>query len=188
MGKKTIQSIVLTGMLVLCTGCGKAPLSEDELNQLPEYSISGSYSYDTSDIKQRVEHSELVFVAKVVSYDGSRLEDQAVREDEKKGSVLLGTPYTDYTVQVIENIKGNLELEKTIKIIKDGGLSPDGDSIYIWDNDELPRTGNVYIFCATQEPDGTPLICGPYSNILITKVDKNNSMLVKYRDIAHSSK
>ena len=70
--------------------------------------------------------------------------------------------------------------------IKDGGLSPDGDSVYIRDHDELPRAGNVYVFCATQEPDGTPLVCGPYSNMPIKQEDENDTTLVRYREVARS--
>ena len=179
--KKRLKTtaMVLCVMLVL-SGCSSSAMSETELMQLPSYTIEGSFSYDTSDLRQVIGFAKYVFVAEVISYDGSRLEDVAYREDEKQGKVKLGSPYTDYTVRVTENIKGQLKINETLKIKKDGGLAPDGESVYVWENDELPRTGETYVFCATQETDGTLLVCGPSSNVLVSS-GREKETIDKYK-------
>ena len=75
------------------------------------------------------------------------------------------TPYTNYTVDVVENIKGNLTTEETIPIQKTGGLSKDKSEYVIYEGDELPAVGQTYIFFTYAQPDGSLLLSGPVSNI-----------------------
>lgn len=74
------------------------------------------------------------------------------------------SPYTVYSVEVLENLKGNLNKEMPITIEKSGGLSTDGN-IYLYEDDILPIEEEYYIIIGYGQPDGSILLTGPSSNI-----------------------
>ena len=78
----------------------------------------------------------------------------------------VGSPYTNYTIQVLENIKGELITDKPIPIVKQGGISEKQDAIYLFENDSLPSENSIYIFLAYAQEDGSLLISGPNSNVM----------------------
>ena len=79
--------------------------------------------------------------------------------------------HTNYTVNVIENIKGELVTEQSISITKQGGVSENQDAVYVFENDELPVANNTYIFLAYAQEDGSLLISGPNSNVLYNNAE-----------------
>ena len=83
-----------------------------------------------------------------------------------KKEILRGSPYTNYTIQVLENIKGELITDKPIPIVKQGGISEKQDAIYLFENDSLPSENSIYIFLAYAQEDGSLLISGPNSNVM----------------------
>ena len=87
-------------------------------------------------------------------------------EDEKGNPKEVGSPYTNYTIQVLENIKGELITDKPIPIVKQGGISEKQDAIYLFENDSLPSENSIYIFLAYAQEDGSLLISGPNSNVM----------------------
>lgn len=72
----------------------------------------------------------------------------------------------NYTIQVLENIKGELITDKPIPIVKQGGISEKQDAIYLFENDSLPSENSIYIFLAYAQEDGSLLISGPNSNVM----------------------
>ena len=61
-------------------------------------------------------------------------------------------PYTNYTIQVLENIKGELITDKPIPIVKQGGISEKQDAIYLFENDSLPsEKSHLYLLAYAQE-------------------------------------
>lgn len=55
-------------------------------------------------------------------------------------------PYTRYNVKVINNIKGELPLDTTIQVNKEGGTSEDSSCYILLENDFLPDEDKYYIF------------------------------------------
>jgi hypothetical protein len=68
---------------------------------------------------------------------------------------------------VIDNLKGKLKKNTPLPIFKEGGIAMDQASVYLYEDDELPRTGSYYIFLGFAQPDGSIIVSGPNSNILI---------------------
>ena len=105
-------------------------------------------------------------------------ENKEVETDDGKTREVSG-PYTNYTVNVTKNIKGNLVTDTAIPIQKSGGLSEDGSQYFVYEGDELPVVGNEYIFFAYAQPDGSLLISGPVSNM---SVSDNTSDIAPFSD------
>ncbi|MGB8452487.1 MAG: hypothetical protein WCD89_09150 [Anaerocolumna sp.] len=55
-------------------------------------------------------------------------------------------PETRYNVKVINNIKGELPLDTTVQVDKEGGISEDSSCYILYGNDFLPEEGEYYIF------------------------------------------
>ena len=127
--------------------------------------IEGSFAINYNDLNQVVGSADYVFVGTVESDEGTVYKDYVTMETENGGTKEVGTPYSNYMVTVIENIKGNLITEKPIPVQKSGGLSKDGTTIYLYEGDELPVVGGTYIFFAYAQQDGSLLISGPISNV-----------------------
>ena len=95
-------------------------------------------------------------------------------ETEGGGTKEVSSPYTIYSIQVIDNIKGNLQKNKSFDIAKAGGISKTGNTVYIYEGDELPQENKYYIMMAYAQPDGTILVSGLNSNILLNVTDKQD--------------
>ena len=133
--------------------------------------MEGDFAINYNDLNQVVGSADYVFVGTVESDEGTVYKNYVTMETENGGTKEVGTPYSNYMVTVIENIKGNLITEKPVPVQKSGGLSEDGTTIYLYEGDELPMVGATYIFFAYAQQDGSLLISGPVSNI---DLDVNN--------------
>lgn len=157
--------------LSLFTGCSKSEsgvlmdLSSINTEKLPISTIQASLIYDPDDPRETVGVADYVFAGKVVNAEGTEYRHVVPMEDENGNVVETGIPYTHYTVQVIENLKGTLQTGEPIKLVKSGGIEQDQKSLCLYENDVLPRAGNTYIFRAYTQEDGSLLVSGPVSNI-----------------------
>lgn len=104
-----------------------------------------------------------MFVATINSYDNTNYEIQEVTENGENISI----PYTNYSITVLENIKGNLKTNEHIPLQKYGGIREDGKKYILYENDFLPEEGKTYIFLAFSTKNGGLLLNGPTSNVLI---------------------
>ncbi len=138
-----------------------------DTDSLPISKIEAAFVYDVNNITEAVGISDFVFAAKVVSNDGTKYKDTVVMEDIYGKPKEVGTPYTSYTLDVLENIKGSLTTEPSIEVIKHGGIVKTKDSVILFENDMLPKEGKVYIFSGYAQKDGSILISGPNSNVLV---------------------
>lgn len=190
--KKTF-TLISVGCVLMCVLIGTAAykvnnnpkLIEDEL---PIQRIHGSFIYDVNNKFETVGIADYVFIGKVIKNDGTKYKNIVTMEDENGNTKDVGTPYTDFTVQVIDNIKGSLKTDSYIKITKYGGINQDKTEIYLFDDDILPTEDNNYVFLAYGQPDGSLLISGPNSNVPINttyndaSVIKRNSVVENYMD------
>lgn len=132
---------------------------------IPTSYLRATYAIDYNNMEMVVGDADYVFVGTISSKENTVYKNplEIVNEEGKVSEE--ATPYTNYTVDVVENIKGNLTTEETIPIQKTGGLSKDKSEYVIYEGDELPVVGQTYIFFTYAQPDGSLLLSGPVSNI-----------------------
>lgn len=162
--------IVIFIFSVALTGCGGKTASGSEQSQRDTATIAASYIYDVRDMNARVGDSDYVFVANVVKKDAST----ETPED--------GIPYTNYELQVLENIKGNLTVNETIPLKKEGGYLESEKITYVYEDDFLPEEGQLCVFLTRAGEDGTLYASGENSTILLKdamEYDSSNGILSK---------
>jgi len=145
--------------------------SGEYLNGKPISRLQGSFAIDVNNPRELVGDADYVFVAEVVSEDGTEYLFPIEVETDDGGTKVVTSPYTNYSIKVVEDIKGNLVTDTVIPIQKDGGLFEDGSMYQLYEDDELPVVGETYIFYAYAQEDGSLLISGPNSNV---KMDMPN--------------
>ncbi|MDY0323566.1 MAG: cell surface protein [Candidatus Carbobacillus sp.] len=150
-----------------------------DTSKLPIFPIRGSFVYDVNNINEAVGIVDYVFVGKVVRNDGTIYKGIITMESEN-GPKEVGTPYTKYAIQVIDNIKG--ALIDTIEVLKHGGVSQDNKGnkgVFIFEDDLLPEVDKFYIFLGYAQKDGSIIISGPNSNVPLNVSDKQSNNLTK---------
>lgn len=174
-------ALIVTGYFVANTN-----LSNVDISKLPVYPMRATFVYDTNNVKEAVGICDYVFIGEVVSCDGTQYKNIITMEDENGKPKEVGSPYTNYTINVMENIKGELITEESIKITKQGGVSKNRDAVYVFENDELPVANNTYIFLAYAQKDGSLLVSGPNSNVLLnttgTYSSTSNTEYTEYKE------
>lgn len=165
--------LLVIGVLFFCIA---KPSTSDEIKT--SY-LRGTFSIDYSDLNAVVGDADYVFVGTVASEEATVYKDAVTVETDDGKTREVSGPYTNYTVNVTKNIKGNLVTDTAIPIQKSGGLSEDGSQYFVYEGDELPVVGNEYIFFAYAQPDGSLLISGPVSNM---SVSDNTSDIAPFSD------
>ncbi len=158
-------------------------------NEIPTSYLRATYAIDYNNLEMVVGDADYVFVG-TISGKENTVYKNPVEVVDKEGKVNEETtPYTNYTVDVLENIKGNLTREEAIPIQKTGGLSKDKSEYIVYEGDELPVVGGTYIFFAYAQPDGSLLLSGPVSNI---RLKENNADAVdsttEYKEVVEAYK
>lgn len=136
--------------------------------------MHASYAIDVESKEEVVGSADYVFVAKVVDEVRTEYRHPITMETEYGGTKEVASPYTIYSIEVIDNIKGKLQKNKPFDIAKSGGISEKGDTVYIFEADELPQENKYYIMMGYAQPDGTILVSGANSNILLNGTDKQD--------------
>lgn len=142
-------------------------------NNFPVSHLHGDFLINTDDPTEVVGAVDHVFVAKIESVVNTEYRDKVTLETEN-GSKEVYSPYTNYKISVIDNIKGKLKKNMIIDIVKEGGVSKEKNFVIVYENDILPEVGKYYILNAYTQEDGTLLISGPNSNILLNSQNKND--------------
>ena len=137
-----------------------------------------SYVIDVEDLSAKAGFADYVFVGTVLSNAGTHYKKGTTPSE--KDDHIFSSPYTDYIVKVVENLKGSLKTDTELKITKSGGLSEKGDCIYISEGDVMPEEGKVYVFFANGNNDGGIIVSGINSNLEIDEA------LVKEDTISYS--
>lgn len=133
--------------------------------EIPTAYLRATYAIDYNNLEAVVGDADYVFVGTVSGQENAVYKNPVEIVDKEGNIKEETTPYTNYTVDVLENIKGNLTREEAIPIQKTGGLSKDKSEYIVYEGDELPIVGGTYIFFAYAQPDGSLLLSGPVSNI-----------------------
>lgn len=132
--------------------------------------------------------ADYVFAPSAPQNDGTRYEDTRTVEDSSGDPKEVGTPYTSFTVQVLNNIKGELQTTNPITLIKHGGVSQGQKAVYVYENDQLPQENATYIFLTYAQPDGSLLVSGPNSNISVDTAAAADAESVEESDVYQTYK
>jgi len=166
LNKKYVLAVVLA-LIIVIAGVVLFMTMRANDTEPPIMRIHGSFLIDVNNPYELVGDAGYVFVATVNEAHTEYLYP-ATMENAEGGTTVVTTPYTSYTVSVIENIKGELITEEQIQLLKRGGLAEDKKAYYIFEDDFLPEVGGTYIFIAYGQEDGALLVSGPNSNSEIT--------------------
>lgn len=122
---KIISIIISIGLTItLTSGCAKD-------HPIPISTIHFTWIVDINDPEKVVGINDYVFVATINSYDNTNYEIQEVTENGENISI----PYTNYSITVLENIKGNLKTNEHIPLQKYGGIREDGKKYILYENE-----------------------------------------------------
>lgn len=127
--------------------------NQEDYKDLPINYISASYAYDTSTPEKTTGVADYSFIAKIngILRTEYRYPSQVVRDGEE---VTVYDPYTVYSVDVIENIKGEITQNTSIEIVLHGGISEDGKSYVFMEGMEFLNVGEYYILLPYTASDG----------------------------------
>jgi hypothetical protein len=163
MKKVIILCLIIISLFVFCSCTPNLTLEEEyELlisEKTPIVRISVIYAFDVDKLEILVGFADYVFVGKVTGFKGT------INDASAPLGLPAGMPDTKYSVEVVENIKGNLVTD--IEILKRGGLSENRKSKEIYPDDIMPQIGEHYIFVVAARNDGELYASGKNSNIKI---------------------
>ncbi|WP_141993212.1 hypothetical protein [Bacillus sp. B4EP4a] len=172
MGKKKVQllaSLLFIGSLSLivsaCSNSKKdvSTVSSEDKKNLKVIQMDGTFAVDVDDPNETVGDADYVFIGRV-DEDVDTLYKDPVTIETSDGAKEISTPYTNYQVTVLQNIKGDLVTDTSIPIQKAGGINEDGSSVVLYEDDTLPEERKSYVFLAYAQDDGSLLVSGPNSN------------------------
>ncbi|MCK2001011.1 cell surface protein [[Brevibacterium] frigoritolerans] len=169
MGKKKVRLLAsllfiisLSLIVSACSNSKKDVDSEDKKN-LKVIQMDGTFAVDVDNRNETVGDADYVFIGRV-DEDVDTLYKDPVTIETSDGAKEVSTPYTNYQVTVLQNIKGDLVTDTFIPIQKAGGINEDGSSVFLYEDDTLPEEGKSYVFLAYAQDDGSLLVSGPNSN------------------------
>lgn len=184
------NNIKIILFVIACTitliGCSGDHNTSGE--DLPIQHLQPSFKVDVNDLNELVGDADYVFVGYIDELVGTVYKNPVIIETENGPKEVLD-PYTEYSVTVIDNIKGSLKKDVPIPMQKTGGLSKDESMYLLYENDELPEVGEHYILVAHAQPDGSLLISGPNSSIVLDIQSQGESVVSQgYQDYKEAYK
>ena len=160
---------VCMGIALSLAGCGNKEIEISE--------VMGCYTIDVHSYEALAGNADYVMIGKVVDELGVDYKWPVMKENEDGTQTELTKPYTKYSVEVIENLKGELSQEEPIIISKDGGITKDEKFCDLYESDTLPVEGNEYVFYVYAQEDGRNLVSGPNSSIPLSDNRKELSTI-----------
>lgn len=137
------------------------PISVD-VESLPVEEIEMAYDFDVYDKEKLVGFVDYMFIGRVEEVTGTVYESVTYNAEK---NIYCGIPYTCYNVTVVENIKGELILNEVIPIRKLGGVSVDGESLYKYVPESMPKKDGYYLFLGYADANGELYVSDPNSAI-----------------------
>lgn len=166
MKRKTTKLVALFSLCALCLGgymvsqfSSGIPTTEN----LPVEYLYADFAIDTNNLYEVVGFADYYFIATVDEVVGTSYRNEVTLETEDGGQRKVSTPYTEYSVDVLRNIKGTLPEDESILLTKVGGVSRDEKSVVVYENDMMLEPGKTYAMTACVQQNGTLLVSGPNS-------------------------
>ena len=166
MKRKTTKLVALFSLCALCLGgymvsqfSSGIPTTEN----LPVEYLYADFAIDTNNPYEVVGFADYYFIATVDEVVGTSYRNEVTLETEDGGQRKVSTPYTEYSVDVLRNIKGTLPEDESILLTKVGGVSRDEKSVVVYENDMMLEPGKTYAMTACVQQNGTLLVSGPNS-------------------------
>lgn len=126
---------------------------ESDYKELPIDYSRASYAYDTTTPEKAMGVADYAFIGKVTGVLRTEYRFPATVYSEE-GEKVVYTPYTVYSVEIIENIKGDLVKAKNIEVVQHGGITSDGEKIELMEGMKLLNVGEYYILLPYTSSDG----------------------------------
>ncbi len=156
--KKYLSYAILLTMTMCITGCSKT----NDVKSLDTKYMSACYVVDMNSPEEVVGLCSNVFVGYVEQMTDTYYDNHF--------------PYTRYNVKVIKNIKGDLPLDTTVHVNKEGGISEDSSCYVLYENDFLPDEGKYYVFNVRErKEDSSYTASGINTAILLNDIDMQNN-------------
>ena len=95
--------------------------------------LEGSYSIDVDSYSELAGDADYVIIGKIIDELTTNYKWPVILENEDGTEREDTTPYTDYSVEVLNNLKGELTQELPITITKVGGLTKNGDMYILYE-------------------------------------------------------
>lgn len=167
--KKIITVLFSLFIVLVSVSCSK----ESDKKEIKISHINATFAVDVDSPYELVGFSDYYFICEIISQKDTEYRDPITIETEND-SEEVSSPYTNYEVKVIKNIKGDLPLDENITITKAGGVAENGDLI-LYENDSLLETGKFYSITASAQPDGSLLVSGPNSSQIFESISESSS-------------
>ena len=138
-----VSAGIIIGIFIFIDKVEKEP--QETYNNLPLYTSSAMWMYDTSTPEKAIGISQYAFVAKVNKILRTEYKNPVKIENGLLATKIVTDPYTVYDINVIENIKGNLRTDSSIEFMQYGGINEDKKSYTLIQGGELLKEGQYYI-------------------------------------------
>lgn len=179
--KKKILITAATIALIICTAIASViGLDHMRANKIKEiestiYPVTADFdtaekqystavpAYDWNDKAKHVGYMNYVFIGKVERLVGTTYTDVRINTLGK----VSATPWTNYEVTVLGNIKGNLKTGIKLNIRENIGFDYNSAILQMGTVEALPKEGLIYIFCAFADENGEIYISCHESNIAL---------------------
>lgn len=185
---KLFSKRYLIGSLSACTLLLMFGCNDNKETEVNVGYVHASYAFDVNNLNQFVGSADNVFVGYVDKIEGTEYKFPSTVENET-GTRTLSSPHTNYSITLIDNLKGKLKKNQPIPLQKSGGISEDGSMQVIFENDILPEEGKYYIFSTLNQPDGSILAAGANTTIPLDVNAKSDIVSSKeYKDFKKAIK
>lgn len=180
--KKNRIIIILTSVFIIgciCLSC--VFYSTTKTKALPRTSLKANNVIDINDPKAIAGFVDYVFVGRVDKISGTIYESFNDSAPELENSSL---PFTEYEVQILDSLKGNLEVGSIVPVLKLGGISKDNQEIILLsEDDSLLSEGDVVIFFVSVQKDGSLIVSGENCSLIISdSIDSNHAKKAPTKD------
>jgi hypothetical protein len=128
---------------------------------------SGNYAIDINKEEEVIGFSDYVFIAKIVEEKGTIYKDVKRTSSGRE----ISTPYTHYSVIVVENLKGELLKSEEIEINKYGGCVMNKDELLLLEGDCFFKPGKYYLIMASAQSDGSLLQTAPTAHFEFNELE-----------------
>ena len=160
MKKINLKILILVSCIAItlsfCTiSCLNSVDTVEFYNGLPVSYSHASFAFDTSVPEIAVGASDYVFIAKINNILRTEYLNPVEIEINNEGdTIIMSDPYTIYSIDVVQNIKGELITSKSIELMQYGGLNENGESYSFLEGGSLLKEGEYYILLPDAIEDG----------------------------------